>query len=331
MKEAWINLPKATTHYLRAYQVSDITFDDFALMAEAAHKAIFSYARRAEVLFGPTICTYNLHTLVCRGYKQELERGPTSRDAEFWLEKKIQDLKQRVKYRAKTKAEVVLVNDLQDTLALDKLKCSGRDGMLKTATELLEDERSNGYSTIELRGHCDSLSKTSMLALQGTLAKFWKDYYQNDASGWSGDELQVANILKFSRCTLRRDGKELRLYSEEDKRTYGTWSHYVLVTYYYKEKIEQYVAKIKAFLQATSISTNYLEALQLAVADLFLADTVLDGRHRLHRLLLVRNLQRPDYSTYPVKVTDIREALIACAHPSMEEGYFIVNDPDEEY
>ena len=114
----------------------------------------------------------------------------------------------------------------------------------------------------------------------------------------------MANVLQFNRYTLWRDGKKLRLSSEKDKRTYGTWSHYVLVTYYYQERIEQYVAKIKAYLQATSISSNYLEALQLAIADLFLADTVLDGRHRLHRLLLVYNLQRPHYSTYPMKVMD---------------------------
>ena len=91
------------------------------------------------------------------------------------------------------------------------------------------------------------------------------------------------------------------------------------------------MAKIKAFLQASSISINYLEALQLALADLFLADTVLDGRRRLRRLLLVHNLQRSHCSIYPMKIIDIRETLIACAHPSMEEGYFIVNDPDEEY
>ena len=97
---------------MRAYQISNITFDEFVVMAKAAHKAIFNYVRRVETLFGPTICTYNLHTLLCRGYKQELERGPTSREAEFRLGRKIQDLKQRVKYRAETKAEVVLVNDL---------------------------------------------------------------------------------------------------------------------------------------------------------------------------------------------------------------------------
>ena len=112
VKEAWTYLRQASVHYMRAYQISNITFDEFAVMAKAGHKAIFNYARRAEALFGPTICTYNLHTLVCRGYKQELQRGPTSREAEFWLERKIQDLKQRVKYRAKPKAEVVLVNHL---------------------------------------------------------------------------------------------------------------------------------------------------------------------------------------------------------------------------
>ena len=318
-------------HYMRASQISNITFDEFAVMAKAGHKTIFNYARRAETLFGPTICTYNLHTLVCRGYKQELQRGPTSREAEFWLERKIQDLKQRVKYRAKTKAEVVLVNDLQDTLGLEKLRCSRPDGMLKTADELLEGERSNGYSTTELRGHCDSSSRTSMLALQGTLAKFWEDYYQDDASGWSGDDLQVANLMQYSRCTLRRDGRELQLHSEEDKRTRGTWSHYVLVTYCYQEQVENYVAKIKTFLKATSISSNHLKVLRLAIVDLFLAEATMDGKHRLGRLLVVPNLQLPTYSTYPVKVTDIRETLIACAQPNMVEGHFIVNDPDEEY
>ena len=330
MKEAWYQLRQATVHYIRANRISNMTFDSFAKMAKDAHRAIFNYAKQAEALFGPTICTYNLHTLVCRGYKQELARGPMSRETEFWLERKIQDLKQRIKYRAKSKAEVVLVNDLQDTLALERMRYNGPQRILRTASELLEGEKSSGYQNVQLRGRPLSISKTNSLKLQHTLATFWEDYYRDDASGWGGDDLQVADVLYFSRCTIKRDGREFALHSEADKRTCGTLSYYVLVTYEYQGSVEQYVAKIKMFLEATPISRNRLKTLQLAITDLFLANASIDGKQTLHRLLMVPNLQQPNYSDYPVKVMDIRETLIACVSPTEAKGHFIVDDPDEE-
>lgn len=127
-------------HYLRGWKKSDLTYAGFEIDAKRGHKNLVKYAKLAETMFGQGICTYNLHTLACRGYQQELARGPASRETEYWLERAINELKHRVKMRAKCNPEAVLINDVFGTMALEKMKTNDINGLLKTIDELKKGE-----------------------------------------------------------------------------------------------------------------------------------------------------------------------------------------------
>ena len=69
----------------------------------------------------------------------------------------------------------------------------------------------------------------------------------------------------------------------------------------------------------------------MAVVDLYNTQAAIDGKKCLQRLLKVANLKEPAYEKYPVKVKDIKETLIACISNESIEGYFLLNDPDDDF
>lgn len=292
------------------------------------------YAKRAQQIFGVHICTYNLHTLACRGYKQELARGPASREKEFWLERKIQELKQRVKYRAKANAEAVLVNDLMVSLALDRL--SAQDNDLGTVDELLErctptTERRQAPASSPLRGLLPRLQTSAWIELRHCLAIAWENYYKNDDSQWTHEDVAIANVEQYKRCIIVKNGRETIFSSAAYRRSMVSVSHYVHVAYDFQGNICHHVAKIKKFLLLKTPSfATALENLPVALVDLYDASFTKDGRYNLTRLLMVEDLGHPQFSDYPVKVTDIQETLIACLPNNSRKGYFILDDPDED-
>lgn len=342
VKEAWQCLRRVALHYMRGYKVTDLKYTQFLENASWAHCQLMQYAERAEALFGTHVCTYNLHTLACRGYQQEKARGPTGRENEFWLEREIQELKQRVKYRAQNKAEAVLSNDLMDTLAMQTMKAQDAERKLSSWSELLKPRQSLVQSPVEFHGTPIGMSRNEEMRLRTAILTHWMRFYAGDVSGWTIALLQCADFKKYNRCTLRRDGKEMNLHSQSYGRTAGRVSPYTLVTYDYEGEIQHFVALIKTYVEFSpprhlQHCPADLECLCLAVVDLFRAEPINEEDADACRLLRVANMQTDaalHYETYPVKVMDIREPLIALIaggpNVSSSIGYFVYDDPDED-
>lgn len=314
--------------------MSNLDIESFKERAKIAHEELMEYARRATKIFGPQICTYNLHTLACRGYRQELARGPMSRDKEFWLERKIQELKQRVKYRAKSNAEAVLVNDLMVSLAIERLRA--RDSRLRSFDELLDNctpttKKGRSLSCCPLFDMLPSLSKVVWFDLRRHLATIWEQYYRNDDSGWSYEDIIAAEVEQYKRCILERNEKKIAFHSESYRRSTSSVSFYVHLVYNFNGNICQYIAKIKKFLllKAPSFATA-LQDLPLALVDLHEANCTKDGNYTLTRLLEVVNLEEPQFIDYPVKVEDLIETVIPCIPGNSSHGFFILDDPNED-
>lgn len=330
VKKAWTSLRKAALHYLRVFRTTDLDVEQFRQRAKTAHEDLKDYAKRAQRIFGVRICTYNLHTLVCRGYDQEIARGPSSREKEFWLERKIQELKQRVKYRAKSNPEAVLVNDWMQTLAIEQLRAQNTeigsiDGFFESST-LAKDTP----HTSPLRDILPNGSRTKWVHLRHHLQDYWRDFYGGDCSGWTHEDIAVAEREEYKRCIIPRDGTEIAFHSEAYRRSTARSSYYVHVIYEFQGEICHHVAKIKKFLLLfPPRHTSHLRAIPLALARLYDARPTKDGRYTLTRLLEVEDM-RSGLDDYPIKVGDIRETLIACIPSAPCKGYFILDDPDED-
>lgn len=338
VRKAYHLLRDVAVHYMTTWRTEDLTFEDFATRAERGHVKVMEYARQAQRIFGVNICTYNLHTLACRGHKQEISRGPAGRETEFWLERKIQELKQRVKYRAKNRAEVVLVNDVLDSLAISRLKSTDPRNNLKTIEELvprrtvtaLAECGSDVVSTngeVRYLGASTRPTRIEARQFKDIVKSQWED--NHDGSGWVGDDIINAEVTKHTRCIMARDSKEMTLYSEAYKRSSCRMSHYVLVTYDEQGRVCQYVAKVTIFLQLKSATFSYRPTMDLAIADLFVAEFTRSGTVDLCPMLVVNDMRRPAYQKYPVKVEDIKETLIVCLPNGTATGYFIADNVDE--
>lgn len=334
MKAAWNKLRTVALHYLRVSKVTDLNPEDFRERAQRAHDALMSYARKGLQIFGVRICTYNLHTLACRGHKQEVARGPASREKEFWLERKIQELKQRVKYRAKANPEAVLLNDLMVSMALEPLRAE--DGHLQTHDELFKistpipTTRQTSLSS-PLRDLLPPHTRSSSFDVKRRMAAHWQSFNEGDVSLWTYEDIEEAEYKEFKRYTMNRNGKEIVFHSKAYRRSAARLSYFVHVLYDFQGSICHHVAKIKKFLLLQPpTSETHLEDLPLALVDLYDATMARDGRNTLLRLLEVEDLQQAQYVDYPLKVGDIRETVIACLPRDSRKGYFILDDPDED-
>ena len=46
---------------------TDLTWKQFEQGAKQALSDVMEYARRADAIFGRSVCTYNLHSIACKG------------------------------------------------------------------------------------------------------------------------------------------------------------------------------------------------------------------------------------------------------------------------
>jgi hypothetical protein len=105
-QELWDELRPAVLHYCRP-----TSGDGFSRQARrAAQKHMRKYAELLEVHNFPNyMFSWNLHWAVCRLPKQELERGSTGADGEWWSERVMQLYKKVVDGRVSHDTEQVWV------------------------------------------------------------------------------------------------------------------------------------------------------------------------------------------------------------------------------
>lgn len=330
VKEAWQLLRRIALHYLRGNRITGLTWQQFGQNAKHAHDMVVEYGKKVEAIFGESACTYNLHTLACRGYEQELAEGPASRATEWWIERHLQGDKQRVALRAHNRAEAVLANDLMDELGLKRTKAQAPSAQLQTWAELQQHGPQYSPTHIDFRGAPMTMKASECTNMRTALSEHWRTFCIGDDSRWTAGDLQYAELQMYHHCMVRCNGNMVTLPSMSYKRTAATASPYVLVTYDYRNVVEHYVARVQVFVKALPPPNTGLQPLHLAIADLFSTTCLHEDDDRL---LEVRNMdpRAPlNYESYPVKVSDIREPVIALTSESTPKGYFIFDDPDED-
>lgn len=70
----------------------------------------------------PALCKQNLHVLCCRLDLQEEQRGSVYGELELWIERVVQDVKRKTRYRATTDPEKVAARSITQGTALDLMK-----------------------------------------------------------------------------------------------------------------------------------------------------------------------------------------------------------------
>lgn len=73
-----------------------------------------------------SLCTYNLHVLICRLGQKEAERGWVAFSSEYWIENKIQYCKAAILNRTTQFPELTLVKHLLLGQALSNLSAGGK-------------------------------------------------------------------------------------------------------------------------------------------------------------------------------------------------------------
>ena len=307
---------------------TDQTWEQFEDAAKRAHNDIIEYAKRAEAIFGKGVCTYNLHTIACRGLMQELANGPLSREKDMWLERLLQMGKQKAKNRARNKAEAVLVNDLMDVLGMKRTKT--KYPMLRTWEEALQPSSTVALPPIDFRGAPIRIGDAALTTMRTRITQHWAVFYRDDDTGWASGHLQYADMLLYHHCIVQCIGRRMTLSSQSYKRTAATALPYVLVTYDYDGAIQHYVARVEVFLKVAPPPGTQLQPLYLAVADVFGTRPVALGDAHLLEVPNMDATHPSNWHSYPVKVSDIREPLIQHVPDASHKGYFIFDDPDED-
>lgn len=172
-------------------------------------------------------------------------------------------------------------------------------------------------------------------SLKDKLCQHWRQYCRGDLSGWTPDGLLSADITIHKSCIVTGNQGQRSLRSQACGGTNDASAQFVLVSYQTEgnNTVENFAAKIKMFVTLKpQFYFPELQELNLAVADLFRAEATTDGENRVfNRLLNVNDLRQADYEDYPVKVQDLKEVLTVCFPRNTSRGFFIPDDPDEDF
>ncbi|GMH45550.1 hypothetical protein BSKO_13507 [Bryopsis sp. KO-2023] len=91
------------------------------ICADRKQHTMYDYAllvRNVQTLFGAGMRTFNLHKIICVGYRQESVRGAISRSGESWVERAVGHIKRVSAGRVKRCAGEMIANDVLSDMAL---------------------------------------------------------------------------------------------------------------------------------------------------------------------------------------------------------------------
>lgn len=112
LEEMWSLLQKVVHHYCRGVSFTKSHGSTFKDQSDLAAEALRKYAVLVEENFPSSMCTYNLHMLVCRLPVQEQQRGSSAKDLELVVERNMQYFKQRIGKHNSKDPEKIFVGDL---------------------------------------------------------------------------------------------------------------------------------------------------------------------------------------------------------------------------
>lgn len=254
LEEMWQYLRAGILFYLRrfgegsadaAYNAAGIDVpppaDLWAEYTEACKKAqqdLLAYAKLAEQHFGHHLCTYTLHSLICKLPRQQLQVGHADFFKELYVERIMQAAKRTSKFRTTGAPELVIVAEMLWGQALGLYKALNPE--LKTFDELVPDW--GGDPNLK-KGHWldevpagESLLGSGERVLQEQELQDMQDLFDKyvDVFEVPDEQLQVLGagpylVVRYKRA--HRDGVEF-VHSEAYERARTRESFYVSVHYH---------------------------------------------------------------------------------------------------
>ncbi|BDA42812.1 hypothetical protein COCOBI_03-7050 [Coccomyxa sp. Obi] len=224
-----------------------------------------------------SMCTPNLHMLVCRLFEQEAAQGCTAHNLEFWLERLMQLVKENLKYRICMCPERLFISDHCLDLALDN--CSRQPGIRSF------DEWCPSYRSLPLRGNKEDMDEgdeegRQMIGVGKAIRRGDQSAVHEVAAsflrrlrpaGWALENLSpnCSNIRRFFQADIPLVGS---VNAADYSRAKSRVSYYVLyrlaVGRQGNEREEHRVAKVKEFLMLRPAEDQAdADLLRLAVCD----------------------------------------------------------------
>lgn len=118
LRAMWDHLRGALVHYLNIPPHGGYSIDERI----HARLQLVQYARLADRVSHSSLCTYNLHVLICRLFHQETARGAVSYDLELYVERMMQLVKSCVRGRSTHNPELVIVRYLVERTTMACLR-----------------------------------------------------------------------------------------------------------------------------------------------------------------------------------------------------------------
>uniref|UniRef100_A0A383VXT3 LysM domain-containing protein n=1 Tax=Tetradesmus obliquus TaxID=3088 RepID=A0A383VXT3_TETOB len=327
-KKMWQHLRAGLLYFLRSEPPEDAAQD-----AAAAQQQLKEYATLVEQHFPISMCTFNLHVLVCRLAEQEKARGKVAYCTEYWVEWLVQWAKSCVRYRTTKFPELVLVSDiLVDTaLAVKMAKhpdCKTFDGWVPAYSAgapsfpFRDDGDAEGT---QLQGGGKQLAGTQRDAAVAAVVAYIREWRESlGPAGWwqqQWDGLAYADIrggeqlqsLAYSRAISRVSYNVLTNYREHRQRPSGRGL--VLQEIKYIARVRYFVKVSPPPRDGTNLGApSHCQPLRLAIADLFEVQKVADAAGILYHS--PRYPQQPSHSSYAVgfdQSTMLDKHVMACA------------------
>lgn len=269
----WKHLRAGLLYFCRVHPLPDV-----AQSAEDACAELLEYAKLVEQHFGPKMCKFNLHVIICRLLPQELARGKAAFGNEYWIENLIQWAKSIVRGRTSKYPELVLVHDMLVDAALACMRRE-RPNEMMTAPEWLEfldrQEAAQGADasaspSLDVPDADGSQlmgvgSKVSSSAVVQVVTQAWQARMEHgmDVAGWQPGDFENASMLAYKHALVQGSKK---LHSVEYHKARTSESFYTLVTVKQNGTAVQMMAKVLFFVKLASASRPDA---RLAVCELY--------------------------------------------------------------
>ena len=148
VRQAWQHLRAAVVHYIRGPEVISLLGGDnnanarnktFSQCADDAAESMRQFAILMEKHFPASMCTFNLHAMVCWARQQERVRGACHYETELWVERAIQKCKRTTKFTSPVRPEAVLAGRVMVDMALARARLASPT--LRTFYEFVPEYR----------------------------------------------------------------------------------------------------------------------------------------------------------------------------------------------
>ena len=149
VRQAWQHLREAVVHYVRGPEVisllgvggssTDARIKSFSQCADEAAESMRQFAMLMEKHFPASMCTFNLHAMVCWARQQERVRGACHYETELWVERAIQKCKRTTKFTSPVRPEAVLAGRVMVDMALARARLTSPT--LRTFYEFVPEYR----------------------------------------------------------------------------------------------------------------------------------------------------------------------------------------------